>query len=205
MKAIMKKMGLVMTAFLVVIGLAACSSTPKVTPTEVVSLYMDAMTTQNFEELNAYTGLDESVDTLLDEMKAGMPSVAGTGLTAAETDELAESILNGLKKVTYTVEEVSQEKDIAVVNLTITGFDLSAFMSQIQADVTTKAMNGELTSEAEATKYVFQEMIKFFNNPTMATSPTFDSSLRLKKVGNKWMLEDDEDVYTSLGEGLFGM
>lgn len=124
---------------------------------------------------------EEGADTeLVEDLEAELTS-AGVEMSAEEIQELTDSMMAMLAKISYTTEIVSEDKETTVVKLTVTGYSADA-MTEIMMDAA-DAMVASLTEEdqlaiangdTEVFSAYMQQYLTDFMNGLAALEPTAD-------------------------------
>ena len=193
----MKKriLSIVILSMLVICG---CRSEEKVMPEQspkaVLQLYLEAIKKQDGMVMADHTSDQSGVDFTISEEDAKV-----WGLNKDSMWKLYAQLLN----FTYTCDEAVVNETKAEIKIHVQAYDLSEVLTDIvsKQEETFQAINGDDLSEADKNQKIADIIIEEFQNAERSKS--FDMTMRLQLVDNKWLIESQDGE--KLLEQLFVM
>ena len=188
-------LSIVMLSMLFICG---CSSEEKVmpeqSPKEVLQLYLEAIKKQDGVTMADHTSDQSGVDFTISEEDAKV-----WGLNKDSMWKLYAQLLN----FTYTCDEAVVNETKAEIKIHVQAYDLSEVLTDIvsKQEETFQAINGDDLSEADKNQKIADIIIEEFQNAERSKS--FDMTMRLQLVDNKWLIESQDGE--KLLEQLFVM
>ena len=188
-------LSIVMLSMLFICG---CSSEekamPEQSPKEVLQLYLEAIKKQDGVTMADHTSDQSGVDFTISEEDA-----KAWGLNKESMQKLYAQLLN----FTYTCDEAVINETKAEIKLHVKAYDLSEVLSDIvsKQEENFQAINGDDLSEADKNQKIADIIIEEFQKAERSKS--FDMTMRLQLVDNKWLIESQDGA--KLLEQLFVM
>lgn len=157
----------------------------------------------------------KTVNTFLKEGKnAGNNNLADLGLDSLEgetgmdfDEETLTSLINAIGDYDYKVNSEKEEGDKATVNVTITTYDFSEWMTNSLTEIFSQAFALAFTGDTsdEAVNELMNRIFKEQTEAVIATGKTKSSTVDIicKKVDGKWEV-DEEATGDALADALSG-
>lgn len=200
----MKKIALLLVFVLMMtfVGCGGDKVTPQQATESLCELYVHLDTTNSARLKLDKAASDELIGVMKDSMKETFISNATSGTTLEITDEQASAVVDAMiearKKLSFTVEMVSEEKDTAKAKITISPLPIS----EIDMDAAQKAQDALLSKEdLDPTDMdaLQKELVKFYTEALVenlkAAQPMDKKSeltVTLKKTDGVWLPENIE-------------
>lgn len=167
---------------------------PEQSPKAVLQLYLEAIKKQDGMVMADHTSDQSGVDFTISEEDAKV-----WGLNKDSMWKLYAQLLN----FTYTCDEAVVNETKAEIKIHVQAYDLSEVLTDIvsKQEETFQAINGDDLSEADKNQKIADIIIEEFQNAERSKS--FDMTMRLQLVDNKWLIESQDGE--KLLEQLFVM
>lgn len=167
---------------------------PEQSPKAVLQLYLEAIKKQDGMVMADHTSDQSGVDFTISEEDAKV-----WGLNKDSMWKLYAQLLN----FTYTCDEAVVNETKAEIKIHVQAYDLSEVLTDIvsKQEETFQAINGDDLSEADKNQKIADIIIEEFQNAERSKS--FDTTMRLQLVDNKWLIESQDGE--KLLEQLFVM
>ncbi len=167
---------------------------PEQSPKAVLQLYLEAIKKQDGMVIADHTSDQSGVDFTISEEDAKV-----WGLNKDSMWKLYAQLLN----FTYTCDEAVVNETKAEIKIHVQAYDLSEALTDIvsKQEETFQAINGDDLSEADKNQKIADIIIEEFQNAERSKS--FDMTMRLQLVDNKWLIESQDGE--KLLEQLFVM
>ncbi len=167
---------------------------PEQSPKAVLQLYLEAIKKQDGMVIADHTSDQSGVDFTISEEDAKV-----WGLNKDSMWKLYAQLLN----FTYTCDEAVVNETKAEIKIHVQAYDLSEVLTDIvsKQEETFQAINGDDLSEADKNQKIADIIIEEFQNAERSKS--FDMTMRLQLVDNKWLIESQDGE--KLLEQLFVM
>ena len=167
---------------------------PEQSPKAVLQLYLEAIKKQDGMVMADHTSDQSGVDFTISEEDAKV-----WGLNKDSMWKLYAQLLN----FTYTCDEAVVNETKAEIKIHVLAYDLSEVLTDIvsKQEETFQAINGDDLSEADKNQKIADIIIEEFQNAERSKS--FDMTMRLQLVDNKWLIESQDGE--KLLEQLFVM
>ena len=167
---------------------------PEQSPKAVLQLYLEAIKKQDGMVMADHTSDQSGVDFTISEEDAKV-----WGLNKDSMWKLYAQLLN----FTYTCDEAVVNETKAEIKIHVQAYDLSEVLTDIvsKEEETFQAINGDDLSEADKNQKIADIIIEEFQNAERSKS--FDMTMRLQLVDNKWLIESQDGE--KLLEQLFVM
>ncbi len=181
-----------------ILFICGCRSEEKVMPEQspkaVLQLYLEAIKKQDGMVIADHTSDQSGVDFTISEEDAKV-----WGLNKDSMWKLYAQLLN----FTYTCDEAVVNETKAEIKIHVQAYDLSEALTDIvsKQEETFQAINGDDLSEADKNQKIADIIIEEFQNAERSKS--FDMTMRLQLVDNKWLIESQDGE--KLLEQLFVM
>ncbi len=181
-----------------ILFICGCRSEEKVMPEQspkaVLQLYLEAIKKQDGMVMADHTSDQSGVDFTISEEDAKV-----WGLNKDSMWKLYAQLLN----FTYTCDEAVVNETKAEIKIHVQAYDLSEVLTDIvsKQEETFQAINGDDLSEADKNQKIADIIIEEFQNAERSKS--FDMTMRLQLVDNKWLIESQDGE--KLLEQLFVM
>lgn len=114
-------------------------------------------------------------------------------------EELSKKILGVVSKLTYTINSENITDDIATVNVSVNGADLSMVMANVIQEAFTytlsQAFSGTEMTEEEANSYFNELFMKQLDEVTYSDK---SGDISLTKLDGDWKISENENLVTLL-------
>ncbi len=202
MKKFTKVLASVIATMLMFTMMIGCGG-PKVTPPESAKIVLDILLKGDNSQI-ATVGItqeefDEARETLETGMETSLGQAGGSFLSEESKKALLEGILEGMSKMEYTTELVSEEKETAIVKVKIKSFDMTAIQNQLQTDVTNYVQENPTVTQKELMDYTFKKEAELLKAGTFKSEPT-EINITLTSDGKVWT--PNESDFTAIGNSL---
>lgn len=169
---------IVVVAIAAIVGVAAILSN-KSTPTGTLEQILTALKTNDYSKVENYKELIGSSGVLED----------------SELDQEAQKLL--FEKLEWNIKEENVDGDTATIELEITNKDFKTVIKNYMQTVLKIAFSGQEINEEQMTNYLLDEL----KNEEVGLV-TENQTIVMKKVDEKWEIEDLEEFMNALMPGL---
>lgn len=127
--------------------------------------------------------IEDGADVAAVDMLKEQFTAAGINFTDEDLQEMTDSVLVMMNKITYTAEITSEEKDKTVVTLKVNGFSIDD-LNQVMMDTANTALEGVseedqlliASGDEDATMAFVQQYVKAFLNAMSSMEPAAEAS-----------------------------
>ena len=184
-------------------SLAACGTKPhEYTPTQITTIYMQAMTDQVYTDWNLYSEEELSRDTFLEEIIRGLTGDTSLPLTEQQKEEFAASLLVGLSKTTYQILSEKITEDTAEVIIAVNGINVDALIQQLRIDVDEQIAQELLANETDVYTFIIADITEKLRDPQLMETP-INITVPFTYVNKKWVLTSEDALSQIVFKGLF--
>lgn len=144
-------------------------------------------------------GENGEVDKLFADMVEETEEASNDTADAEESQAVNDAMSNVMKKLDYKINSESVEGDIAKVNVTITGANLSqalvSYMQEAMGKMLELAFSGTEISDEESNKIVEEVLVEKLNTAEVQERT---NDITLNKVDGNWVIQGDDSLTTLL-------
>ena len=184
-------------------SLLGCNSNKQeVSPEDTTKYLLDFMFKDDSSEIEKLGAkkkeCEETREKFEEEFIEGVEAAFAKQGDASITDEVKEKLtkdmLEGLKKLEYTVELVSKEEDTAEVKISMRGWDMEKISSDIIPEITEEVKENPNMSDEEIYALIFGAIGTKLREGILVDEPT-DVTITLKNTNGSWDFSDESQFY----------